>query len=65
MKSSKNEYRIVTAYGGNYGYEWRRLSSDYWSNPGSCYQSIDAVKDRLKELMAIDDFIPQIVEIPE
>lgn len=62
MKSTKNEYRIVTAYNGKYSYQSRSLDSEHWTSGWADYDSIGLVKERINYRIAEDNFKPEVID---
>jgi len=63
MKSSKFEYRIMTQPYDRFRVEFRGDDTDKWRWLGSC-DTFDEAVSFVERNIAKDDFIPQVVEIP-
>lgn len=65
MKSSKFEYRVVTALPDAHGPKFQtQMGKDgEWRNLGLPHHTAQAAKKFALENIASDDFIPQVVEV--
>jgi len=63
MKSSKKEYRVVTAWGGKFSVQTRDNGSDNWYGGWPNYETVNEAMMLIGELIARDDFVPEVVEV--
>jgi len=62
MKSSKYEYRVVTAPGNRLNVQFRAIGNEEWKHGQHCY-TVNEAKKIVFGNIEEDNFIPQVVEI--